>query len=910
MTDLKTLLETHTANTTIVTATQRLTRYITSEFNQHQQALGLQVWETPDILPWSSWLQRLWHQHTLVQTQEGHTLLSTHQELLLWEQVIGQYSDDFPLLQAPATAKMARQAWQLQHQWCLDLSGIAFHNHDITAYLTWSQAYQQHLAEHQWIDRTQLTDAIWERMSSGDIAGPGVLVVAGFDDITTQQQRLLDGMGGLGSQVVMCVPEKKNQQQVKMVCQDSREELRIVAQWIRSQVTANPQVQIGVVVPNLSDIRKDIENVFDDVLIPALHLPGTAATSRPYAISAALPLLDYAIIRIGLFILELYQAFFSYEKISELLRSPFIGGSVEEFNQRAMFDNSLCDIGEMQLSLSQTIQLAQFNSMPEATTSSRTCPRLVSHLQAWEVQYHNLPKRQTGTQWARSFMELLKVVGWPGDRALDSREHQTIQAFYQVLSQLASIDMFQPSLSYHEAVTHLRSLLQRTNFEIEAEALTVNVMGTLEATGVEFDALWIIGLHDGVWPESAKPNPFLPLELQRRANVPHSSPERQQQFTQRVHDRLLNSARLTICSYPAKEGDQELRESPLLKGMATHEQIDIAWTAFENFETSIFSSKNIEQLSDFCGPPLAMLGRKKGGTSLFKDQAACPFKAFATHRLGARNTGQIHMGLNSLERGNLLHVILENFWKSVVSQANLQSLSQQQIEDQLQVCVEQVINSYAKHKPNTFTRRFKQIEIQRLTRLVSEFVQLEKQRSPFVVQKIEQDRMVNIGLLNIKTKVDRVDVLADDSWVIIDYKTSEPSPSSWFGDRPDEPQLPLYAVTEKRNISGLVFAQVKSGKVAYKGIVKDAEVFPGMKAFIDSRYGKDYDSWEALTAHWQQILDQLAEQYQQGIAKVDPKNPNTTCAFCDLTALCRINELNQQKQGFSDETPEEGDEHE
>ncbi len=904
------LFETHTANTTIVTATQRLTRYITAEFNQYQQALGLSVWETPAILPWSSWLQRLWYQYTLVQTQESHTLLSPHQELLLWEQVIGQYSDDIPLLQAPATAKMARQAWQLQHEWCLDLSVTTYHNHDITAYLTWSQAYQQRLAEHRWIDRAQLTDVIWERMSSAEMMAPKVLVVAGFDDITTQQQRLLDGIDDIGSKVVIYTPEKKNQQQMKMVCQDSREELRTVAQWIRSQVTTNPQAQIGVVVPNLSDMRQDIENVFDDVLIPALHLPGASVTRRPYAISAALPLLDYAIIRIGLFILELHQTFFSYEKVRELLRSPFIGGSNEEFNQRAMFDNSLSDIGEMYLSLSQVIQLAQSNSMLGATTSGRACPRLVSHLKAWEVQYHSLPNRQTGTQWARSFMELLNAFGWPGDRSLDSREYQTIQAFYQVFSQLAAIDMFHPSLSYHEAVVHFRSLLQRTNFEIEAEALTVNVMGTLEATGVEFDALWVVGLHDGVWPESAKPNPFLPLELQRQANVPHSSPERQQQFTQRIHDRLLNSATLTICSYPAKDGDQVLRESPLLKNVAIYAPSDITWTAFSSFEKSIFLSKNIEQLSDFCGPPLASLGRKKGGTSLFKDQAACPFKAFATHRLGARNAGQIHMGLNSLERGDLLHIILEKFWKLMVSQENLQSFSEQQIEDQLQVCVEQVIDAYAKQKPNTFTRRFKQIEIQRLTRLVSEFIQLEKQRSPFVVQKIEQDRMVNIGLLNIKTKVDRIDVLPDDSWVIIDYKTSEPSPTSWFGERPDEPQLPLYAVTEKRNVSGLIFAQVKSGKVAYKGIVKEAEVFPGMTAFIDSRYGKDYDSWEALTAHWQQILDQLAEQYQQGIASVDPKNPNTTCAFCDLTALCRINELNQQKQGFSGETQNEDDVHE
>ncbi len=45
-------------------------------------------------------------------------------------------------------------------------------------------------------------------------------------------------------------------------------------------------------------------------------------------------------------------------------------------------------------------------------------------------------------------------------------------------------------------------------------------------------------------------------------------------------------------------------------------------------------------------------------------------------------------------------------------------------------------------------------------------------------------------------RIDRIDEMPDGSLAVIDYKTSAsvPSPSSWLGDRPSDPQLPLYAL--------------------------------------------------------------------------------------------------------------------
>ena len=52
---------------------------------------------------------------------------------------------------------------------------------------------------------------------------------------------------------------------------------------------------------------------------------------------------------------------------------------------------------------------------------------------------------------------------------------------------------------------------------------------------------------------------------------------------------------------------------------------------------------------------------------------------------------------------------------------------------------------------------------------------------------------------SFKVRIDRVDRLADDARVLIDYKTGAAT-TDWRGDRPDNPQLPIYALAASRSI--------------------------------------------------------------------------------------------------------------
>ena len=83
-------------------------------------------------------------------------------------------------------------------------------------------------------------------------------------------------------------------------------------------------------------------------------------------------------------------------------------------------------------------------------------------------------------------------------------------------------------------------------------------------------------------------------------------------------------------------------------------------------------SPQLENLPDNHGPQVNIdAERVAGGSALLKDQAACPFRAFANHRLSARALPEPSYHLNAAQRGTVLHSALEHLWDSLNNSASL-----------------------------------------------------------------------------------------------------------------------------------------------------------------------------------------------------------------------------------------------
>ncbi|HEV2446073.1 MAG TPA: PD-(D/E)XK nuclease family protein, partial [Candidatus Sulfopaludibacter sp.] len=532
----------------------------------------------------------------------------------------------------------------------------------------------------------------------------------------------------------------------------------------------------------------------------------------------------------------------SLPALGQILRSPFLGGFETEWTRRGLLDARLRRHGLWNLSASSLRR------------ECSECPVLQRHLGRFEKLLGALPAEQRPAAWSQDFTKLLDALGWPGDRPLDSREYQTVQSWRVRLSDLAALDLAWPRVNFGQALARLREIAAAQPFQIENEGAPIQIMGPFEASGLNFDHLWIMGLHDEALPSAAAPNPFLPISLQREYKLSHSSAQRELEFARNLISRLQAGAPDVVASYPASGGDRTLSPSPLVGGpWRTPPQEPApadAWMA------QIRQDVSFEQFVDELAPAVAPGSEQRGGASLFKDMAACPFRAFAKHRLAARPLEETVPGLSYKDRGITVHRALQIIWTELGSHQRLSELAAEQLGALISRAAQKAIEDI----PHAISRRLEQ---RRLEKLLQDWLKIEKLRDPFTVRGIETEHEISIGGLEVRTRADRIDELASGGDLIVDYKTGQFKSTAWDSDRPAEPQLPLYCATSDRPVAGAAFAQIRVGDLAFQGLTENAAALPDMKKMrMDPAIPFDQQ-----INRWRHVLEHLARNFRDGHAE-------------------------------------------
>jgi probable DNA repair protein len=469
-----------------------------------------------------------------------------------------------------------------------------------------------------------------------------------------------------------------------------------------------------------------------------------------------------------------------------------------------------------------------------------------------------------------------------------------VQAWRELLEKFSSLDRVHNHIDYPAALRELKRQSYERVFQPKSPETPVQVLGVLETSGLVFDQAWVMGLHDGIWPPAPRPNPFLPLKLQWQRNVPHASPARELEVSRHITEQLLASADNVIFSYPRLEGEEELRPSPLLQNIPETSLEQIPFSPQASWKELIHAQQASEIVEQDDAPPVQ--GMVKGGSRIFTLQSACPFRAFAELRLQATLADEASPGLNAMERGTLMHSVLEYFWRDVVSLENLQGLEAAARKEKIARAVWRAISEKVEEYPQVFTERFCKMEQARLERLVESWLEQEESRQPFRVVAWEERLGKTIGNITFNLQIDRIDELEDGRKVLVDYKTGEVTASGWFGERPDDPQLPLYS-TLLDNLAGITFAQLKTGKMGYKGIAQEEGLVGNVASYKKVKQLRDFESWEDVLHEWDVSIEGLAKEFSEGVARVSPKKPST-CQFCKLSSLCRIGEQESEEEAM------------
>jgi len=870
----------NTDDTFILTPNMRLKRKIHIAYGLLQKEKGAKAWKTPSVHAFKDYLTSIWND--LSDHASNHTvnkvIISPSQLRAVWTNVIMSNSEiDF--ISSPATlVNSAIEATRLLELWELDINEISSDTIENDQFKSWYQLYQDEMSHKGLITFEQSVGVLTEGIIESIVKLPKAIYLYAFDEIPPLYKSFFDSLKSTGSKFTELDNINFCNSAKKISVHDRRDQFIAAAAWSKTIVEQSPGRTIGIICPELIQNRGAILEAFNTVFEPQHILPDVNRYTAPYNISAGVPLSQAPLIRDGLAILAIGRNRAPVTKVLAIIKSSYLGGAESECTQRASFDIHLRDTQSASMSLGFISDL-------------ETCPpTLKSILSSYLEQIQEDHIKLRPSQWACHFNDCLQSIGWPGQRELDSEEYQAVSHWKDQLDALAKLDTVNHQCTRKHAFNLLSTLINDCTFQVKTKDSPIQILGMLEASGLHFDHLWVIDMNDDIWPQAPSPNPFISHTIQKEHGMPHASAARELEFSKRIVDRLIHGAHDVVFSFALWDEDRELRASPLIDSVPLEETPESYEFTDEDYAHTLVHTVPLIEEFDSIGPiPSSAVPNIKGGTRILEDQANCPFSAMSMHRLRSTEIKSPVLGISQLEHGNLVHKVMDYLWSELKDQSSLLNCTKDDIDALLNKGLDIGISKLLKKRENIGPRLI-ELEKTRVKRVITEWLEIEKDRAPFKVIATELPVQTEICGLPIKIIIDRVDEISksddiESQRLHIDYKVGEQQLSKLGGETIRSPQLPIYSTTDKNGSDGVAYAQLKTGSIAVKGIGRSDHVINGLTSANKHRVDLP-NEWDQIVDHWKSKLNNTANDFLTGITDVTPYS-QSSCMFCHLSSLCR-----------------------
>jgi probable DNA repair protein len=862
----------------LLTPNIRLARIIRTAWNHRQLEKGIKVWTPIPVMPLESWLSRAWENAVSQQLVPATITLDVLRSRELWLQVIAadrNANGDYSLLQPGAAAELAATARENLLLWRIDMSagsqrGEFQLDDDCGAFLRWLDAYNAHMAKDGLATRL---DNVAELSASSYQETASRIALIDFDDLPPLYRVVVESVAAEHQWVQTTqTPGTAG----ALAFADPAAELAGVAQWAARRYNEKPEATTGIILARMDTDRAPLEYL----LRQEFGCLGENYTSLPVNFSTGISLDLAPVVRDALRILGSSERDVPLSDVLGLLQSRFVSHAEAASEGATQLIQNLFRAGQDPVDTGQLRYAAlEVDDGDHKGLALGECLK-----QLFEMRLYR--GSRTPSQWVEAFNQVLGLWGWPGPGPLDSLEYQQVQTWYETLEKFAAFDRICTEIKQGDALRILKQCCQSQVSQPKTEGNQVQVLGLLEGAGLVFDALWIVGLQGSQWPAPTRLNPFIPAAIQRRHDMPHASNEREWKFASSLLQRYRQASGQFIASYARQiDGVADL-PSPLLHDLEWDERSGTAELPRAWLER--WQLRELEHLADDKGGEVdaSELKQVRGGSAILADQANCPFRTFARRRLGAEPLDELRRGLSAADRGTILHNALYTLWGDLKDSQRLCELEQTSLQELIARAAQSAIEAVPAMLRQIVGVHCLKLEQQRLQTLLAQWLELEKQREPFKVVAREESLEIDLAGLPLRLRVDRVDEVATGQRLVIDYKSGKNSLGEWLGQRPTQPQLPLYG-TAVPAVAGVAFAEIRARECRLQGI-GTLEGVPGLKNDVSKavkRYSPAQD-WAALKAEWQMNLEQLARDFLAGDSEIDPL-PGA-CQYCGLDSLCRV----------------------
>src|SRR2546427_748572 len=459
--------------------------------------------------------------------------------------------------------------------------------------------------------------------------------------------------------------------------------------------------------------------------------------------------------------------------------------------------------------------------------------------------------------------------------ASDTHADRVQTAIKACLESGASLEQLSEAITLADWVEHVVRVLERARVPSAAgDRHGVQVLDAMDARGVPFRALFVLGLNEKVFPRSVQEDPFL-----------------------RDADRVVLARDLGF-KIPCKlEGFEEERLLFALLLRSARERVVLSYQRADRDGRMMVPSGYLAELTPHDGmvgvarAHWRMLERHGVSPTALERYAQCPFKYFAEKvlRLEPLETPDSVLVPDARARGTLCHVILRLFYQRLTERKVApDQVTSSDIDAWLGAAADEAFTHFEATEPVGYPLLWSLVK-EDLTRLVRTFIENDLQElraSGYRPLLFEVAVTGSFGAtlpdterhVPIRGRLDRVDVRRDDGQAhvrIVDYKYTESS-----GPKLEDRDLATAALRGKRLQPPLYL-------LAATGVLKEEPAVPDEAAFY------------FLAPYWPNgpvVRTGLTAVCGEGTVRVVFEGvrhgrffilPGEYCDYCEFSSACR-----------------------
>ena len=842
---------------TVVTANRRLARVLRQEFADRQIRDGRPAWPSPAIHAWPDWL-------TLSLDLASHQVslpvrLNAHQSRVLWERCLAKESED--LSGFANLVRLSRETWQRLADWQVPIRDVAksAQNDDQRLFARVAGRYLGILEREGWVDDAGTAALVHEFIEADRVPMEGRYTFAGFDQEAPVVSAIREALEARGCKV--CDAGKLSRRsRARLAGFDNVDaELRAAGAWAREVLTSNAASKVAIVASDLEQQAVQATRLVSEGLVPGWQYAGASAP-QAVNVSYGRKLSEYPAIAIALLILRWLVRDLGAADIGHLLRSPLLADGAT--GGRSRLELKLRQLPDRRWSPAMVS-----SALPAEQDDAPGWRRLVAAMSKWRRE---LPRHASPARWSLFIDEVLNAGGWPGETALSSDDFQLTNRWRELLNELARLDLVSPSMTLAAVLTRLEQMSGEIVFQPESRSAAVHLLGPLESSGAEFDAVWITGLTAAHWPAAGRASPLVSRSLQRQKKMPGAEPADTLEYAEGLLRRFGNCADEVVFSYPLNADDAEQTPSSLLRQIRPQPAAvaaDPGWHA-----TQLLKRIDLVTASE-AAPAILPDEKLAGGAATLQRQLTEPLAAFLTGRLGVKVLQPQASGISPAMRGNIVHDVLCRLYGGTPSKAEISAWAEAELDHRLDEAIQAV---FVRHERNADSLLFEllRLERQRTKALLRRFVRVDSEREDFEVAAVERQVDFSEASVRLKLRVDRIDRAPDGSFAILDYKTGAKRNFLNSDGEPADIQLVAYASAIDEPVSSLGLVYIDSRDISFTGAGS-------------AHTGKD--DWAGQLGEWQQIVRRACDDMSRGDVRVNALQSPKDARYLNL--LSRFSEL-------------------